>query len=507
LTERFNPEEALQHRIGIEKQITAISTHFINIPPEEIDCGIAWALKTIGEFAADDRSYLFLFDDQGTAIETIYEWCAEGVASIMGHAKGLPVSSFPWWMDQLRRFESIHIPRLADLPPEAAAEKVIFEEEEVRSLLSVPVSYGGSLLGFIGFDSVRKEKSWAEADIRLLKMVGEIISAALERKRLEEIRQETLANLEGLQEVSEIIEQTTDLEVMITRVIERIRQIFKADRAWLFYPCDPDAQSWRVPVESTVPEYPGAFAKNVEIPFDPVVREICRSSLDPSEPATYGPDHPIPGDPPWRKEFSIQSHMSTALRPQLGKPWMLGLHQCAYPRIWSPNERRLFKDLSGKISDALNNLILYRNLRRSEEQYRSVVENVKEVIFQADTDGRFQFLNPAWETMTGLSVEASLGTPFWEHVHPRDKSKNEEFLRSLTSREKESLRYETRYRTKEGGIRWIEAYLQTAQDGKGTLTGLFGTLNDITERKQLEEQLRHAHKLEAVGQLTGRGGA
>jgi len=359
------------------------------------------------------------------------------------------------------------------------------------------------LVGFIGFDSVRTEKSWAEADIRLLKMVGEIISAALERKRLEEARRATLAHMEALQQISEIIEQTTDLEVMIGRVIEWIRQIFKSDRAWLFYPCDPDAPSWRVPVESTAPEYPGAFARNVELPWDPVIREICQASLGQAEPVTYGPGHPFPGERPWQREFAIQSHISTALRPKLGKPWMLGMHQCAYPRVWSASERRLFKDLSRKIADALDNLILYRNLRRSEEQYRSVVENVKEVIFQADVEGRFQFLNPAWETMTGYSVEASLGTPFWSYVLPPDKRKNEEHLRALVAGKKESARYETRYRTKSGGIRWIDAYLQIARDTRGTLSGLFGTLNDITERKQLEEQLRHAHKLEAVGQLTG----
>ncbi|NKE71776.1 GAF domain-containing hybrid sensor histidine kinase/response regulator [Candidatus Manganitrophus noduliformans] len=503
MTDRFKPEEALQHRIGIEKQITAISTYFINLPPEETDHGINWALKTIGEFAGDDRSYLYLFTDQGTKIENTHEWCAEGIASIIDNVKGLSVDVFPWWMDQLRRFESIHIPCVADLPPEAAAEKSILEQDGVRSVLSVPVTYGGVLVGFIGFDSIRAEKRWAEADIRLLKMVGEIISAALERKRLEETRRATLAYISAMQQISEIIEQTNDVEEMITRVIERIRQIFKADRAWLLYPCDPDAPTWRVPVESTVPEYPGAFAKNVEIPFDPVAQEICRASLEQAVPVTYGPDRPIPGNPAWQKDFSIQSHISTALRPKLGKPWMLGLHQCSHPRVWCPNEKRLFKDLSRKIADALDNLILYRNLRRSEEQYRSVVENVKEVIFQADIHGCFQFLNPAWETMTGFSVDASLGAPFWKYVHPPDKRKNEEHLHSLTTGKKESARYETRYRTKEGGVRWIEAYLQTARDPKGALTGLFGTLNDITERKQLEEQLRHAHKLEAVGQLTG----
>ena len=146
MTDRFKPEEALQHRIGIEKQITAISAYFINLPPEETDRGISWALKTIGEFAGDDRSYLYLFTDQGTKIENTHEWCAEGIASIIDNVKGLSVDIFPWWMDQLRRFESIHIPRIADLPPEAAAEKSILEQDGVRSVLSVPVTYGRSFV-------------------------------------------------------------------------------------------------------------------------------------------------------------------------------------------------------------------------------------------------------------------------------------------------------------------------------------------------------------------------
>jgi len=140
LTERLKPEEALQHRIGIEKQITAISTHFINLPPEETDCAIHWALKAIGEFADVDRCYLFLFIDQETKIETTHQWCAEGISPLIDPMRALPVERFPWWIDQLRRFETIHIPRIADLPPEAAAEKAILEQDHVRSVLSVPVT-------------------------------------------------------------------------------------------------------------------------------------------------------------------------------------------------------------------------------------------------------------------------------------------------------------------------------------------------------------------------------
>jgi PAS domain S-box-containing protein len=57
-------------------------------------------------------------------------------------------------------------------------------------------------------------------------------------------------------------------------------------------------------------------------------------------------------------------------------------------------------------------------LQESEEQYRSVVDNLKEVIFQTDTARRLTFLNPAWTQITGLSLYESLGKRFLELIHP-----------------------------------------------------------------------------------------
>ncbi|MGH8564741.1 MAG: GAF domain-containing protein [Gammaproteobacteria bacterium] len=59
-------------------------------------------------------------------------------------------------------------------------------------------------------------------------------------------------------------------------------------------------------------------------------------------------------------------------------------------------------------------------LRWSEEHYRSVVDNLREVVFQTDLDGRYTFLNPAWERLTGFGVDASLGTQASGYFRPPD---------------------------------------------------------------------------------------
>lgn len=129
-------------------------------------------------------------------------------------------------------------------------------------------------------------------------------------------------------------------------------------------------------------------------------------------------------------------------------------------------------------------------LRESERKYRAVVDNVKEVVFQTDATGLWTFLNRAWEEITGFSVEESVGESFLNYVHPDDRQLNLELFRSLVEREKDYCRHEIRYLTKDGGFRWIEVWARLTLDEDDTIVGTSGTLNDITKRKQAEEELR-----------------
>jgi PAS domain S-box-containing protein len=186
IEERKRAEEALQYRAKFEKLVSAISTNFMNLSADEIDSGINHALKRIGEFADVDRSYVFQFHDKGTKMDNTHEWCAKGIEPHIQTLKGLLVDGFPWATGKLKRLETLYIPRVADLPPEASPERKEFQSEGIQSLVNVPMVSGGSLVAFLGFDSVRAEKSWAEEDMALLKTIGEIIVNTLERKRAEE---------------------------------------------------------------------------------------------------------------------------------------------------------------------------------------------------------------------------------------------------------------------------------------------------------------------------------
>lgn len=179
-------EEALRFRADLQNVITTISTNFINLEPEEIDSGINTALHAIGEFIGVDRSYVVLFSNKGTKMDATYEWCAEEVEPQIDNLNGMPREFLPWLMEKLNRFENVYIPRVANLPPEASAEKEILQSHAVKSAIFVPMTYGMSAVGFLGFGLVRGEKRRLEDSIVLMRLVGEIFVDALERKRADE---------------------------------------------------------------------------------------------------------------------------------------------------------------------------------------------------------------------------------------------------------------------------------------------------------------------------------
>src|SRR5438552_6554556 len=133
----------------IHKLILQISTRLISLSSSEIDEGINDVLGMIGEFEEVDRSYFFQFDPDGITFHNTHEWCNAGIQPQIQNLKNLTVHDLPWVMEKLTRGETVHIPRIQDLPYEAVAEKKEFVREGIKSLINVPAIVAGRMIGFI----------------------------------------------------------------------------------------------------------------------------------------------------------------------------------------------------------------------------------------------------------------------------------------------------------------------------------------------------------------------
>jgi len=140
-------------------------------------------------------------------------------------------------------------------------------------------------------------------------------------------------------------------------------------------------------------------------------------------------------------------------------------------------------------------------LRNSKESYRSLVEGVRDVIFALSPGGEVTSLNPAFEEMTGFPPGEWVGRPFEALVHPEDVPLALElFGRVLRGAPRPTIQF--RILTKTGPYRVAE-FSASAQLRDGKLLGILGIGRDVTERLGLEQQLRQAQKMEAVGRLAG----
>jgi two-component system, cell cycle sensor histidine kinase and response regulator CckA len=144
-----------------------------------------------------------------------------------------------------------------------------------------------------------------------------------------------------------------------------------------------------------------------------------------------------------------------------------------------------------------NGIALYIERKRSEEaldasevKYRSVVNSLKEVVFQVNEFGHWTSLNPAWSDITGFESKETIGTLFLEYIHHDDRPRNSHIFLQLLERKLDYCRYETRLLTKDGKVRWVEIYAQLTLNNDGGILGSSGSLTDITDRKHAENQIQ-----------------
>lgn len=190
ITKLKQTEHRLNRRIELEQLVIEISTNLINIPFKKTDEEIQSVLSQIGLYTGVDRSYLFTFSEDLKWMSNTFEWCAKGVEPQIDNLQNIESSIFPWWMDQLKKDICIHIPRVRELQTEAKSEKEILESQNILSVVVVPMTSSGRLTGFLGFDSVKEEKTWEDDDLFLLQSVANVIANVLDRKHFEHERLE-----------------------------------------------------------------------------------------------------------------------------------------------------------------------------------------------------------------------------------------------------------------------------------------------------------------------------
>lgn len=141
-------------------------------------------------------------------------------------------------------------------------------------------------------------------------------------------------------------------------------------------------------------------------------------------------------------------------------------------------------------------------LRESETRYRTLFEAVGETIYMVSEDGVFLALNRAFEVVTGWDRSDWLGRSFAELIHPDDLAPAfAVFQRAIAGDRDAVIDVRLRHRNGEYLIAECTAVHPVIENGR--ITGFLGTGRDVTSQRRLEDNLRQAQKIEALGTLAG----
>ncbi|OGW41604.1 MAG: hypothetical protein A2010_18535 [Nitrospirae bacterium GWD2_57_9] len=182
--------------------------------------------------------------------------------------------------------------------------------------------------------------------------------------------------------------------------------------------------------------------------------------------------------------------------------------------VWTEVTANIVRDCRGQPSAILG---VSRNITErkraeqalveSERRYRRLVETVTDYIYAARVENgevAETTHSPGCTGVTGYGPDDFRADPLlWRRIiHEEDRQRVIEQLACLL-RNEPAASLEHRVLHRDGSVRWVKHVAVPRQDEQGLLTAWDGLVSDITERKKLEDQLRQAQKMEAIGQLAG----
>jgi len=192
-----------------------------------------------------------------------------------------------------------------------------------------------------------------------------------------------------------------------------------------------------------------------------------------------------------------------------GRPWDLEL-----PFITATGKHRWVRSqgkgeycagqcvrLFGAFQDITERKLAEEEIRKSQEQFKVISENVADMIAVLDRDGKRLYNSPSYRQILG-DVELLQGTDSFEDIHPDDR----ENIRQIFQKTKETgIGHRAEYRLigKNGNVHNIESQGSVARDEAGEITSIIVVSRDVTEKKKLEQQFLRMQRMESIGALAG----
>ena len=325
----------------------------------------------------------------------------------------------------------------------------LVEQDEVElvgtnspSWIGVPLQTPVRTIGVLVLQHYEKENIYSERDVKFLDTIGSQIALVIERKVAEEALRESEVKLKV------ILESTADGIL----AVDSTGKIIKTNKRF--------AELWRIP----------QFLVNSE-DDNALLNFVLDQLIDPEEFISKVKKLYNSTD-----EDLDQLHFKDGrIFERFSKPLLM--NDSSIGRVWS------FRDITEHIRAV-------ETLRESEDRFRNLVENISDVFFTADRNGKLIYCSPNFFIQTNFLPKDIYGKSYLRFVAPVDRKKVFEFFAEQIKNNMLDLKVDFRAIRKDGTFLWVEQNTRIIRDNNGKVEQFRIVVRDITERKRWEEEIK-----------------
>ncbi len=438
VTSRRQAELDTQRREGIFQTIAA-ARHFLE--GGDLGKGIERLLADLGEVTQVSRVYIFANDHHPNGSLTMsqrYEWVAGGISVHLDNPALQNIdyveAGYARWGDLLAAGQPVY-GLVRDFP---ANEQPLLLEQDIRSLLVVPIIVQGQWWGFLGFDECTRERQWLPADVHVLQATADLIGAAIARDQVQQ----------QLDEQQMFFQQIIDNAPAPMFVRDRESRFLLVNNAY----------------RALFPHIPDLIGKTIEDIFDPASTAIIHQNVQ----AVL--------------EQGIALEREEVLQiPHLGTTY---LHAIKFP----------IRNCAGQIigvGGISTNITRYKHIeaqiRESRKMLELVINTIPQSLFWRDGQGVYQGCNRSYAERAGLaSPDHIIGLRDTDLPWAQDAERYHLDDLMVMQTNQPHIRVIEQYTDPAGRTNWYEVSKVPLTNETGEVVGVLGIVDDVTERKLAE---------------------
>jgi PAS domain S-box-containing protein len=386
-----------------------------------------------------------------------------------------------------------------------AGQRARVEQAPFRAVLALPLLVREQVIGALAVGD-RAGRVFDEGDVRLARTFAAQAALALENARLYREAQERLREAEVVGDLARTLNESLDLDVVLQRLVEGARELCDCDLARIALREGDDAAVFRY---LSGARYAGYARVRVE-PGQGTGGQVLRSG------APFRTEDWL-HDPRFGKEAFREVAEAEGLICQLVVPIRLGTRIAGLlyvdrraPRPFTDRDEALLVRLADHAAIAIRNARLFAAraraedaLRESQQTLRAVIDAMPVMINAKDRESRYIFMNSFQARIYGITPDTAIGRTASELLDAAYGGYTEELDRKVMASGEALPYFEEAYPDARGTVHtWLTTKVPL-WDAAGQVRGVATIALDLSDRKQLEAELRQAQKMEAIGRLAG----